>query len=152
FYKLFVEKYRDMQDPSSEGKIFERQAPLDLIYAFHGKQLKQELFTIPKVAMHLPTTTLKTPIPKFEPVTFPRHLFEHSATIVGWEGYEWGIRYSETLSMSDFMEAHYKNGSKRGDCAVPPFYYPKSFPSGPDIVFVLRIDGQLYPVFVQTKL
>ncbi|KAG0203031.1 hypothetical protein BGX28_004557, partial [Mortierella sp. GBA30] len=27
-----------------------------------------------------------------------------------------------------------------------------SSPSGPDIVFVLRIDGQLYPVFVQNKL
>ncbi|KAF8941157.1 hypothetical protein BGZ58_001873 [Dissophora ornata] len=54
--------------------------------------------------------------------------------------------------MGDFMEAHYKHGSRRGDSTVPPFYYPDSSPSGPDIVFVLRIDDHLYPVFVQNKL
>ena len=152
FYKHFREQYRDLQDPQSEGKIFERHAPLDLIYAFHKKQLKKELFSIPKAAKHRPMTELKTPIPQFEPVAFPRHLFEHSATIVGWEGYEWGTRYKETLNMSDFLEAHYKHGSRRGDCMVPPFYYPEPSQSGPDIVFVLRIDDHLYPVFVQTKL
>ncbi|KAG0010957.1 hypothetical protein BGZ82_003210 [Podila clonocystis] len=152
FYKHFREQYRDLQDPQSEGKIFERHAPLDLIYAFHNKQLKQELFSIPKAAVHRPTTKLKTPIPQFEPVTFPRRFFEHSATIVGWEGYEWGARYKETLTMGDFLEAHYKHGSRRGDSTVPPFYYPGTSPSGPDIVFVLRIDDQLYPVFVQNKL
>ena len=35
---------------------------------------------------------------------------------------------------------------------VPPFYYPGTSPSGPYIVFVLRIDDQFYPVFVQNKL
>ncbi|KAF8919690.1 hypothetical protein BGZ58_004622, partial [Dissophora ornata] len=152
FYKHFREQYRDLQDPQSEGKVFERHAPLDLIYVFHKKQLKQELFSIPKAAVHWPTTELKTPIPQFEPVTFPRRFFEHPATIVGWEGYEWGVRYKETLTMGDFMEAHYKHDSKRDDSTVPPFYYPNSSPSGPDIVFVLRIDDQLYPVFVQNKL
>ncbi|KAK3827173.1 MAG: hypothetical protein JOS17DRAFT_749111 [Linnemannia elongata] len=152
FYKHFREQYRDLQDPQSEGKSFERHAPLDLIFAFHKKQLKQELFSIPKAAVHRSTTKLKTPIPQFEPITFPRRLFEHPATIVGWEGYEWGARYKETLTMSDFLEAHYKYGSRKGDSTVPPFYYPDSSPSGPDIVFVLRIDDQLYPVFVQNKL
>ncbi|KAF9131526.1 hypothetical protein BGW39_001702 [Mortierella sp. 14UC] len=150
FYKLFREQYRDLQDPQFEGKIFERHAPLDLIYAFHKKQLKQELFSIPKAAVHRKPP--KTPIPQFEPVTFPRHLFEHPATVVGWEGYEWGARYTETLTMGEFLEAHYKHGSRRGDSTVLPFYYPESSPSGPDIVFVLQIDGQLYPVFVQNKL
>ncbi|KAF9271164.1 hypothetical protein BGZ74_006415, partial [Mortierella antarctica] len=149
FYNHFTEQYRDLQDPQSEGKIFERHAPLDLIYAFHKKQLKQELFSIPKAAVH--TKEPKTPIPQFEPVTFPRHLFKHPATIVGWEGYEWGARYKDTLTMGDFLEAHYNHGSRRGDSTVPPFYYPESSQSGPDIVFVLRIDDQLYPVFVQTK-
>ncbi|KAF9314300.1 hypothetical protein BG003_004306 [Podila horticola] len=37
FYKHFREQYRDLQDPQSEGKIFERHTPLDLIYAFHEK-------------------------------------------------------------------------------------------------------------------
>ena len=83
FYKHFREQYRDLLDPQAEGKIFERHAPLDLIYVFHQKQLKKELFSIPKAAVHLPTTKLKTPIPQFESVTFPRHLFGCAATIVG---------------------------------------------------------------------
>ncbi|KAF9183685.1 hypothetical protein BGZ51_003863 [Haplosporangium sp. Z 767] len=151
FYKHFMEQYQDLQDLSFEDDIFELHAPLDPVYAFHKKQLKQELFSIPKAAKHWSAMLLKTPIPIFEPVTFPRHLFEHPAMIVGWEGYKWGTRYKETLTMSDFMEAHYKHGSRRGDCTVPPFYYPEWSESGPDIVFVLRIDNQLYPVFVQTK-
>ncbi|KAF8931617.1 hypothetical protein BGZ47_011751 [Haplosporangium gracile] len=110
FYKHFSEQYRDLQDPQFEGELFERHAPLDLIYAFHKKQLKQELFSIPKAAAY--TMKPKTPITQSEPVTFPRHLFEYPATIVGWE---------------------------------------ESFQSGPDIVFVLQIEDQLYPVFVQTK-
>ncbi|KAF9344976.1 hypothetical protein BGX34_005164, partial [Mortierella sp. NVP85] len=150
FYKHFREQYRDLLDPPSEGKIFERHAPLDLIHVFHNKRLKQELFSIPKPAVHQKPP--KTPIPQFEPVTFPRRLFEHTATIVGWEGYEWGVRYNETLTMDDFLEAHCKNASRRGDFMVPPFYYPGTSPSGPDIVFVLRIDDQFYPVFVQNKL
>ncbi|KAK3836309.1 MAG: hypothetical protein J3R72DRAFT_493789 [Linnemannia gamsii] len=152
FYKHFREQYRDLQDPQSEGKIFERHAPLDLIFAFHKKQLKQGLFSIPKAAIRHSTTIFKTPIPQLEPVTFPRHLFEHKATIVRWEGYEWGARYKETLTMSDFLEAHYRHGSRRGDSTAPPFYYPESSLSGPDIVFVLRINDQLYSVFVQNKL
>ncbi|KAG0286395.1 hypothetical protein BGZ97_007453 [Linnemannia gamsii] len=150
FYNHFMEQYQDLQDPQSEGKIFERHAPLDLIYAFHKKQLKQELFSIPKAAVH--TKEPKTPIPQFEPVTFPRHLFKHSATIVGWEGYEWGARYKDALTMCDFLEAHYRNDSRKDGCVVPPFFYPELSPSGPDIVFVLRINNDLYPVFVQTKL
>ncbi|KAG0325114.1 hypothetical protein BG000_001919 [Podila horticola] len=62
FYQHFREQYRDLQDPQSEGNIFERHAPLNLIYAFHEKQLKKELFSIPKAAKHRPTTQLKTPI------------------------------------------------------------------------------------------
>ncbi|KAF9152946.1 hypothetical protein DFQ26_000724, partial [Actinomortierella ambigua] len=152
FYKHFREQYRDLQHTQSEGNLFERPAPLDLIYAFHKKQLKQELFLIPKAAVHRPTTQLKAPFPQFEPVTFLRRFFEHAATIVGWEGYEWGARCKETLTTSDFLDAHYTHGSRRGNSMVPLFYYPESSPSGPDIVFVLQIDGQLYPVFVQNKL
>ncbi|KAF9402540.1 hypothetical protein BGZ94_004878, partial [Podila epigama] len=150
FYELFRDLYRDLQDPQSEGKIFERHAPLDLIEAFHKKQLKQELFSVPKAAVHRQPPT--TPIPQFEPVTFPRHLFKHPAAVVGWEGYEWGARYKDALTMRDFLEAHYRNDSRKDGCVVPPFFYPELSPSGPDIVFVLRINNELYPVFVQTKL
>ncbi|KAI1297001.1 hypothetical protein EDD11_007314 [Mortierella claussenii] len=112
FYKLFRNQYRGLQDPQSEGKIFERNAPLDLIFAFHKKQLKQELFSIPKPAVHKKAP--ETPIPRSEPVTFPRHMFKHPATIVGWEDYEWGARYRTNLNMGDFLEAHHKHGSRRG--------------------------------------
>ncbi|KAF9910163.1 hypothetical protein BX616_010929 [Lobosporangium transversale] len=144
--------YQDLQGRQPEERIFELHAPLDLVYAFHNKQLKQELFSIPKAAKHQPTPKLKSPIPEFEPVAFLRHLFKHKATIVGWEDYDWRVRYMEALTMGDFLEAHYKHSSMWGGSAVPPFYYPESSLSGPDIVFVLRIDDQLYPVFVQTKL
>ncbi|KAI1312289.1 hypothetical protein EDD11_002979 [Mortierella claussenii] len=120
-----------------------------IIYAFHKKQLKHELFSIPKPAVH--KNAPNPPLPQFEPVTFPRHMFKHPATIVGWEGYEWGARYRPNLTMGDFLEAHYKHGSKRGGSKVPPFFYPELSPSGPDIVFVLQINNELYPVFVQTK-
>jgi len=71
--------------------------------------------------------------------------------MVGWEGYEWGARYKDDLTMRDFLDAHCKNGSKRNNSMVPPFHFPGTSPSGPDVVFVLRIEEQLYPVFVQNK-
>jgi len=85
FYKSLREIYRGLQGYPLEGKIFERHTPLNLIYAFHEKPLKHELFSIPKAAVHRPLKTLKLEIPvlksktkpkppilKFEPVTFPR--------------------------------------------------------------------------------
>ncbi|KAF9282211.1 hypothetical protein BGZ74_002189, partial [Mortierella antarctica] len=116
------------------------------------KHFQEQTVLDPKATVHQPTTKPKTPIPQFEPVTFPWRFFEHPATIIGREGSEWGARHKETLTMSDFLEAHYSHNSRIGDSTVPPFYYPESSPSGPDIVFVLRINGQLYPVFVQDKL
>ncbi|KAF9289107.1 hypothetical protein BGZ88_007875 [Linnemannia elongata] len=43
------------------------------------------------------------------------------------------------------------NGSMRDDRAVPPFFFPKAKPSGPDIVFIIRVKENLFPVFVQLK-
>ncbi|KAH7053596.1 hypothetical protein BKA57DRAFT_502054 [Linnemannia elongata] len=110
----------DLQDPQSEGKIFERHAPLDLIFAFHKEQLKQVLFSIPKPAVRQSTTKLKTPIPQIEPVTFPRRFFRAPSSDRRMEGYEWGARYKETLTMGDFLEALYKHGSRRGDLTEIP--------------------------------
>ncbi|KAG0370132.1 hypothetical protein BGX24_002120 [Mortierella sp. AD032] len=147
FYSQFRYQYGD-------SEIFELHAPLDLIYAFHKKQLKQGLFSVPKPAEHQSTTALGTLIPAFEPVSFPRHLFAHGhlAIIVGWEEYLCGSEYKGMLTMNDFMEAHYNNGSRKDGHQVPPFYYSEPSNPGPDIIFVLQIDHQLYPVFVQTKL
>ncbi|KAG0265886.1 hypothetical protein BGZ95_003186 [Linnemannia exigua] len=57
-----------------------------------------------------------------------------------------------SISTHDFMKAHVENGSKREDQNVPPFYFPAPHISGPDIVFYVRINGALYPGFVQLKL
>ncbi|KAG0367631.1 hypothetical protein BGX24_003146 [Mortierella sp. AD032] len=35
---------------------------------------------------------------------------------------------------------------------IPPFYFPAPHISGPDIVFYININGNVYPVFVQLKL
>ncbi|KAG9065969.1 hypothetical protein KI688_002266 [Linnemannia hyalina] len=57
------------------------------------------------------------------------------------------------MSMEHFMDAHVNHGSTRNNMSVAPFFFPKSKPSEPDLVFFIRIDGaRLVPVFVQMKL
>lgn len=73
--------------------------------------------------------------------------------IVGWRepGLEQGTK--DNMEMEDFMDAHVNHQSTRNNKAVAPFYFPKSTPSGPDLVFFIRIDGiRVVPVFVQFKL
>ncbi|KAF9146969.1 hypothetical protein BG015_011443 [Linnemannia schmuckeri] len=58
------------------------------------------------------------------------------------------------MSLSEFLEAHIKNGSRsRNDWSqVPVFYHPAETPSGPDIVFVLHFDNYGFcPIFIQLK-
>ena len=74
--------------------------------------------------------------------------------IVGWRepGLEQGTTHA-MMSMEDFMDAHVNHGSTRNNMPVAPFFFPKSKPSGPDLVFFIRINGaRLVPVFVQMKL
>ncbi|KAG0365752.1 hypothetical protein BGX24_003976 [Mortierella sp. AD032] len=74
--------------------------------------------------------------------------------IVGWR--EPGLQQGTThamMSMKEFMDAHVNHGSTHNNMPVAPFFFPKSKPSGPDLVFFIRIDGaRLVPVFVQMKL
>jgi len=57
------------------------------------------------------------------------------------------------MSMEEFMDAHVNHGSTRNNMPIAPFFFPKSKPSGPDLVFFIRIDGaRLVPVFIQMKL
>ncbi|KAF9153693.1 hypothetical protein DFQ26_000498 [Actinomortierella ambigua] len=61
----------------------------------------------------------------------------------------------EHISMEDFLHAHLYTNSFRHGQAVPPFFFPKAKPSGPDIVFYIRVGGlggKLFPVFAQLKL
>ncbi|KAK3804818.1 MAG: hypothetical protein J3Q66DRAFT_408006 [Benniella sp.] len=74
--------------------------------------------------------------------------------IVGWRdpGLEQGTTHA-MMSMEEFMDAHVNHESTRNNTPVAPFFFPKSKPSGPDMVFFIRIDGaRLVPVFVQMKL
>ncbi|KAG0253674.1 hypothetical protein BGZ95_006249 [Linnemannia exigua] len=76
-----------------------------------------------------------------------------NAVIVGLDerGLLRGISH-EHISMEDFMDAHVNKGSSRRGGAVPSFFFPKAKPSGPDIVFYIRVKDRLFPVFVQLKL
>ncbi|KAF9111603.1 hypothetical protein BGX30_007556, partial [Mortierella sp. GBA39] len=78
---------------------------------------------------------------------------EGNAEIVGLDGqgFQRGITH-EHITMEEFMEAHVNNNSMRNDQTVPPFFFPKAKPSGPDIVFYIRVQAGIIPVFVQLKL
>ncbi|KAG9063839.1 hypothetical protein KI688_003951 [Linnemannia hyalina] len=58
----------------------------------------------------------------------------------------------EHISMEEFMDAHVHNNSMRSDQTVPTFFFPKAKPSGPDIVFYIRVQAAIIPFFVQLKL
>ncbi|KAF8943395.1 hypothetical protein BGZ47_005469 [Haplosporangium gracile] len=74
--------------------------------------------------------------------------------IVGWR--EPALLQGTThamMSLEEFMDAHVNHQSMRNDMPVPPFFFPCHNPSGPDMVFFIRIDDcKVIPVFVQMKL
>lgn len=76
-----------------------------------------------------------------------------NAVIVGLDeqGLQRGISH-EHITMEDFMNSHVNNGSMHDGRAVPPFFFPKAKPSGPDIVFYIQVKDKRFPVFVQLKL
>ncbi|KAG0304438.1 hypothetical protein BGZ97_001494, partial [Linnemannia gamsii] len=56
------------------------------------------------------------------------------------------------ISMEEFMGGYVNQGLACNNIPVAPFFFPKSKPSGPDLVFFIRIDGaRLVPVFVQKE-
>ncbi|KFH66154.1 hypothetical protein MVEG_08255 [Podila verticillata NRRL 6337] len=50
------------------------------------------------------------------------------------------------------MKVHVENGSKRGEQDISPFCIPAPHVSGPGIVFYIKINKSVYPVFIQLKL
>ncbi|KAF8924145.1 hypothetical protein BGZ47_004184, partial [Haplosporangium gracile] len=84
--------------------------------------------------------------------TFPESL-AGDVTIVGYTDQQSKLAIShKNITTHAFMEAHVKNGSKREAQDIPPFYFPAPHISGPDIVFYVKINGNVCPVFVQLKL
>lgn len=55
--------------------------------------------------------------------------------IVGWRepGHEQGTNHS-MMSMEEFMDAHVNHQSTLSNMPVAPFFFPRSKPSGPDLV------------------
>ncbi|KAG0045171.1 hypothetical protein BGZ83_009586 [Gryganskiella cystojenkinii] len=58
----------------------------------------------------------------------------------------------EHMSIKEFMNAHANNNSVRQGQPVPAFFFPEAKPSGPDMVFYIRVKESLVPVFLQLKL
>ncbi|KAG0326401.1 hypothetical protein BG004_002986 [Podila humilis] len=74
-------------------------------------------------------------------------------TIVGYDDHQPKVAVSHRhLTTQQFMKAHVESGSRLCDQSIPPFYFPAPHVSGPDIVFYVKINEKLYPVFVQLKL
>ncbi|KAF9080259.1 hypothetical protein BGX23_002403, partial [Mortierella sp. AD031] len=74
--------------------------------------------------------------------------------IVGWKepGFEQGTTH-KNMSMKEFTDAHVNHQSTFNNKPVAPFFFPKSWLSGPDMVFFLQIDGsKVVPAFAQMKL
>ncbi|KAG0220136.1 hypothetical protein BGW42_007799, partial [Actinomortierella wolfii] len=79
---------------------------------------------------------------------------EGDVEIVGWR--DPGLLQGTThamMSMEEFMDALVNHHSTRNNTPVAPFFFPCHKPSGPDMVFFIRINGRkVVPVFVQMKL
>ncbi|OAQ27381.1 hypothetical protein K457DRAFT_139632 [Linnemannia elongata AG-77] len=74
-------------------------------------------------------------------------------TIVGYDDRQPKLAIShQNITTQHFMKAHVENNSKLGDQSIPPFYFPAPYVSGPDIIFFIKISGNMYPCFVQLKL
>ncbi|KAF9088055.1 hypothetical protein BGX27_002803, partial [Mortierella sp. AM989] len=57
-----------------------------------------------------------------------------------------------SITTQEFMKAHVENNSKQDGMDVPLFYFPAPHVSGPDIIFFIKVNGNVTPTFVQLKL
>ncbi|KAI7816628.1 hypothetical protein BC939DRAFT_468440 [Gamsiella multidivaricata] len=73
-------------------------------------------------------------------------------TIVGYDEQQPKLAISHrNITTQNFMKAHVEHNSKQGDQDIPPFYFPAPHVSGPDVIFFVKINGSMYPCFVQLK-
>ncbi|KAF9413469.1 hypothetical protein BGZ76_005022, partial [Entomortierella beljakovae] len=120
--------------PGTKGTYLEYFSPALLIPVFHENKLAPALFKI-KAKGNVTLEALRS----------------KEFSIAGYNTGLRGIRH-EHISLNDFLDAHCNRDSVHNSELVPPFFFPKENPSGPDIVFVLESEGQYYPVFVQSKI
>ncbi|KAG0365120.1 hypothetical protein BGX24_004260, partial [Mortierella sp. AD032] len=103
----------------TRGKEWESSIPFEMVHLFHDKTVSARLFH------------------DAEP---PHGMFRRKAAVVGWYGRMLTTGCQE-MSMTDFLDAHINNNSKKDGQPVAPFFYPEEHVSGPDIVFVVRFSG-----------
>ncbi|KAK3828464.1 MAG: hypothetical protein J3Q66DRAFT_434995 [Benniella sp.] len=121
----------------TRGGYWETIVPINLVEMFHDKVVSLDLFN------------------GSQP---PHELFERKAEIIGRKNVMQTIRHG-SMTMEEFLDAHFFHDSQFRDQRVPPFFFPEQNESGPDIVFVVRfMDADsdappiVCPVFVQLKL
>ena len=134
YFKTVIRgRMKDLISATNQGHIFERF----MMSAFSETFASQPLSEWP----HQPSISNMYPalVDKVE--------------IVGWRepGLEQGTIH-KMMAMGTFMDAHANHRSVLNDKPVPPFFFPKAKPSGPDLVFFIKIDDcRIVPVFVQIE-
>ncbi|KAF9562020.1 hypothetical protein BGW38_008998, partial [Lunasporangiospora selenospora] len=129
----------------------QRRMDLSISASNHGSMFEQYMMSVLKEALDLKPLS---DWPHDPPISDLCPALVGKTEIVGWvqSGLQQGITH-KSITMEEFMDAHVNHQSTWDNRAVPPFFFPKSNPSGPDLVFFLRIDGtRVVPVFVQLKL
>ncbi|KAF9131410.1 hypothetical protein BGW39_001840 [Mortierella sp. 14UC] len=120
--------------PSALGAQWELAVLPSLVHVFNNKVLSQTALVPPEAAHD------------------DYDLLNSNANIVGLNDSALGTHHRR-MSLSEFLEAHVKNGSRKDGEQVPAFYHLAEMPSGPDIAFVLNFGvAGLCPVFIQLKL
>ncbi|KAG0339835.1 hypothetical protein BG000_001232 [Podila horticola] len=150
FVSKAVENYFVAMDPYFKNAIRDHMEE-SISASYHGCVFEQFMMTVF-------SETFKTrPLSEWRhepPISKMCGALVGKVEIVGWRepGLEQGTTH-KNMSMEEFMDAHVNHQSTRNNKAVAPFFFPKSKPSGPDMVFFIRIDGcRMVPVFVQMKL
>ncbi|KAF9200657.1 hypothetical protein BGZ49_009102 [Haplosporangium sp. Z 27] len=134
FLQLLDQAFDDENNEDSQGFHLESISPAILIQTFHRNMLNPVLF---KDDVHRSNT----------PAEFDNRIFSIAGCDTGLRG----IHYT-TMSMSQFLHAHCNSNSIHNNKLVPPFFYPKHQPSGPDVVFVLKSGFLSYPVFMRSRI
>jgi len=124
----------DRTDAAAQGNIFERYMMIIFSQTFKSHRLSDW--------------------PHQPPILEMCPDLDGEVEIVGWR--EPALLQGTThaaMSMEEFMDAHINHQSTFKNTPVAPFFFPNSKPSGPDLVFFIRIDNiRIVPVFVHMKL
>ncbi|KAG0053924.1 hypothetical protein BGZ90_006089 [Linnemannia elongata] len=133
-FQTALRELMDRTDAAAQGNLFERYMMTVFSRTFKSRRLSNW--------------------PHQPPILEMCPDLDGEVEIVGWR--EPALLQGTThamMSMEEFMDAHVNHHSTRNNMPVAPFFFPSNKPSGPDMVFFIRIGGRtVVPVFVQMKL